>query len=334
MTRRPYAVAMLLAVSLGLAACSGGGDPTRPVATPSASQPATAYRVATGPPVPESGAYFGAWVMPQPYTQPGRVATIERFERAMGRRLDLVHTYRKWEQSFGSEADLAFARRGDYLLLSWAGTDTRRIVSGTEDDLIRQRAREVKALPTEVLLRWRWEMDRPNLTGEVHSPRDFIRAWNHIRSIFDEEKVDNAAWVWCPLAWGFDSGRAQDYYPGDDKVDWLCADVYPENPWHKGSYEAFSALAQSFLSWSARHPKPIVIAEYGVAESYGARRAEWLADAAATAKAHPQVKAMVYYSETDAGAPAYYRFALDGDARATAALAAMGRDPWFRPPRR
>ena len=41
------------------------------------------------------------------------------------------------------------------------------------------------------------------------------------------EGATNVGWVWCPLATGFTDGRAQKYYPGDDQVDWLCADVYP-----------------------------------------------------------------------------------------------------------
>jgi hypothetical protein len=39
--------------------------------------------------------------------------------------------------------------------------------------------------------------------------------------------VQNAAWVWCPTANGFADGQAAAFYPGNNEVDWICADAYP-----------------------------------------------------------------------------------------------------------
>ena len=62
------------------------------------------------------------------------------------------------------------------------------------------------------------------------SGRDFVAAWDHIRAIFAAVGVKNAAWVWCPTANGFNpDGRAAAFYPGDNKVDWICADAYPSH---------------------------------------------------------------------------------------------------------
>ncbi len=138
-----------------------------------------------------------------------------------------MHTYLTWQARFPTPSALAFLNQGSMLLISWAGTDTRQIMSGADDSWIRTRARQIKALGKPVFLEWRWEMDRPNLRSEVHSGAEYVAAWDHIRAIFAAVGVHNAAWVWCPTANGFSDGQAAAFYPGSDEVDWICADAYP-----------------------------------------------------------------------------------------------------------
>lgn len=315
---------LVLVAATAAVGCSTGDapDPPRP-------SPERTYTVPAGPPAPATGSYFGAWVMPHPYSQPARVSAVQQFEGSMGRDLDVVHIYRTWQQGVGTPSDLTFARRGDYLLLSWAGVDTRRIVSGVDDDLIRARAEQVKALPTQVFLRWRWEMDRPILRDQMHSGPDYIAAWKHIRAIFTAAHVGNVGWVWCPTAAGFESGEAQAFYPGDDQVDWVCADVYPEKPWVKGSYESFSALSKAFLDWAAGRPKPVMIGEYGVPRSYGSRRAEWLTGASAAVKKNRQIKALLYFAGDQPNTPVTNQMDVRGDDPASGALEETAKDRWF-----
>jgi hypothetical protein len=281
------------------------------------------------PPVPATGSYVGAWVRPEPYSQPGRVSSVRRFEQAV-RKLDIVGLYRKVDDPFPTESDRVFARDA-VLQLSWASPDIKEVAAGKHDDLLRARARSIRTFGEPLLLRWRWEMDRPNLSTVVHSPADFVQAWRHIRSVFADEGATNVGWVWCPTAQGFADGRAQRYYPGDDQVDWLCADVYPEKPWIRGGFQPFEVLADPFVRWAAGHPKPIVIGEYGVAESYRQLRADWLRGMATYVRKHPQIKALLYYEESRPESPDYYRFALDGDPAAVGALRTVATEPHFDP---
>ena len=342
MTHRHHGILLPVVVTvfaLAASACSSGSaDPAEPSRSPTAvSSPGTSaaprFAVTAGPPVPATGAYFGAWVMPRPYSQPARVEAIRGFEKSMGRKLDIVHLYRTWEQPVGTSSDLTFARAGYYLLLSWSAADTRRINSGAEDALIRQRAREVRALPTQVFLRWRWEMDRPNLTNVVHSASEYVRAWRHIRALFEAENVRNVGWVWCPTGAGFSTGRAEAYYPGDDEVDWVCADIYPEKPWVKGSYEPFGVLAEPFLRWAADRRKPVMIGEYGVPRTYGSKRARWLVAAQQYMRESPHIKAVVYFAADPPDRPVEDHMDVLHDPAATAALAKTAGDPWFNPRR-
>jgi hypothetical protein len=270
-------------------------------------------------------------VLPEPFSQSGRVASVRRFEARIGTRLRLVHLYRRWADPIGTPSDLAFARRGSYLQISWPTPDLKLVVNGSQDKLIAQRARQIRALPTEVLLQIRWEMDRPNLRNVIHGPTMFIAAWKHIQAIFVKQHVTNVGWAWCPTASGFGNGTAQRYYPGDDAVDWICTDVYPVKPWIKGKYESFPVLAQAFMAWAATHPtKPILIGEMGVGVTYGARRPKWIREAQRYITANPQIKAISWFDETKPNSPAYYDLALR-DRPSLAAFASLATNPYFKP---
>lgn len=282
-------VAAVFALVLTTMGCTRPGPPDSAPDSPSV----TPVLLGTGAPVPPAhGAYFGARAQPRAYTQPAITSAVSTLQQEIGRRLDIVHVYAKWHDPFPAPSDLVFLRQGSMLLLSWSGADTAAIASGAYDNWIRQRALAIRATGKPVFLEWRWEMDRPGLSTQVHSPAQYIAAWDHIRSIFSQEHANNVAWVWCPTAEGFADGTAAAYYPGDREVGWVCADAYPG----PGPYRSFAAIIQPFLSWASHHPKPIIIGEYGVPQTYGLQaRAEWLRAAARTVQNNPRIKAIVYF---------------------------------------
>jgi hypothetical protein len=289
----------------------------------SSAAPASASTPSEGPLAPAHGAYFGARVRGTAYTDSAEIAAVDGLQHDIGRPLSIVHVYHLWEDPFPSTSDLAFLRQGSTLLLSWSGTDTRAIAAGTYDRMIRQRALAIKAVGKRIFLEWRWEMDRPGLRSQIHSPANYIAAWDHIRSIFAQEHVTNMGWVWCPTARGFATGQAAAYYPGNNQVDWVCADVYPGY----GPYRSFATVAAPFLAWAARYRKPIMIGEYGVPNTYGPQqRAQWLLNAAQTVQDHPQIKALVYF---DANAKRAY--ALDAGSPALEAFRRIGSFQYFNP---
>ena len=237
-----------------------------------------------------------------------------------------MHTYLRQDAVFPTSSDLVFMRHGSILLVSWALNDSRGIAAGEWDASIRQRARELKALGQPVFLEWRWEMDRPNIRSAVGSPADYVAAWKHIRLLFAEEHVTNVAWVWCPTARGFASGRAQAYYPGNHEVDWVCADAYPR----PGTQASFADVIHPFLAWASRHPEPIMIGEFGVPQSYGAQhREQWLRDAEQAVLQHHQIKALLYFDSNITGPSPLTSYGLD--AGPLAALRVIADNRYFNP---
>jgi hypothetical protein len=320
-------MAIAVVITLAVVSCSSASASRQPF-TPDLSGIATARHA---PAIPRRGAYFGARVNLGDTSQAGQVAALDLLQRQLGRRLDIVHTYLTWLATFPSPTDAAALAQHSLLLLSWTGTNSSAVASGTDDRLIRKRAREIKATGKPIFLEWRWEMNRPNLRSVVGTPGDFIAAWKHVRAIFAQEHVNNVAWVWCPTAKGFQpGGNAAAYYPGDREVNWICTDAYPGF----GPYRSFSTTVQPFLSWASHHRKPVMIGEYGVPLRYGPQqRAQWLREAAQTVRRNPQIKAFVYFDVDPLSAPGD-GFALEPNSPALQAFRAMAGSRYFNPPGR
>ncbi|MEO3776767.1 glycosyl hydrolase [Micromonospora sp. B11E3] len=340
MKRVHTALALALGSALGVAACSEPAPAPPPAPASSASTAGSAPTVSPRPPdglrttgrgpeLPERGVWLGAWVKPGWQTPTGRVDALAAFAEQTGGKITLAHMFHEWEDDFPGPTEHAFQASGRLQMISWSGADTRSIRNGVYDQLIRQRAERIKQFGVPLLLRWRWEMDRPNLAQSVHSPEDYVAAWKRIRGIFTEVGATNAAFVWCPHVQGFvDSTRdAAAYYPGDDQVDWLCTDVYPGR-----EFEGFAAQMDTFMAFAAQRPRPVVIGEFGVTtEGAPGQRGAWLREAGEYVKRHPRIKAVVYFAAKQTRKPAYDS-TFDADPEGLAAFRELAADPWFAAP--
>jgi hypothetical protein len=327
-------IALPAVLMLALAGCTPHGKPeSGPTPAPNLSQAPTAIAVNPGPydagpfSPPKEGALVGAWIKPDALTHAGRLEAVDGLEKNLGRKLPILNTYRRFDQLVGTDSDKEFLAQGATLMVSWATGDNRSIVDGEHDQLIREQAKAIKKVDAPVLLRMRWEMDRPNLRATMWSAEDYIAAWRYVRNVFAQERADNVSWVWCPTAEGFIRGDAPAFYPGDDQVDWTCVDVYAGNV-----FQPIGRLMGTFLQWAAQHPKPIIIGEFGVAKAWGsAGRAAWLTDAERTFKANHQIKAVAYFESDPDGNGPKQQFQLTGDRPAFRAFARLTKDPYFNP---
>jgi hypothetical protein len=328
------AAVVMVAATVGFTPSGAPGAPPGPATATGTEIPRAtrghdpAVVTTRGPRPPQSGAWLGAWARPSVYGPVGRADAFTEFEQRMGADLQVVHHYREWTDAFPDAVERAMLDRADILMISWGGTDSRSIIAGSYDTQIRKRAEALKAFDEPVLLRFRWEMDRPNLRAVVRTPADFVAAWRHVRDLFTEAGATNVGWVWCPHAEGFrDPARdATAYYPGDDHVDWLCVDVYP-GP----DMVPFSRQMDPVLAFAQQRDKPLLVGEFGVASAGSAGAGgDWIRDLHEYTKAHPQIKALVYFAGSGDDPPSDTTL-LDAPETA-AALRELFRDPYFASP--
>ncbi len=101
-------------------------------------------------------------------------------------------------------------------------------------------------------------------------PERFVAAFRHIVQIIQQEGADNITWVfhidvndWPDKKWN----RFENYYPGNDVVDWIAISAYgPQTPMESESDSFRKMVDQAYqriekLSFS----KPVIIAEFGCA---------------------------------------------------------------------
>ncbi|MGI9608647.1 MAG: glycoside hydrolase family 26 protein [Acidimicrobiales bacterium] len=265
-------------------------------------------------------------------SQAEREPRWEALETDAGRTYDIGHVFHAWDKAIPTADDDFHIADGRLLMISWNGTDTIEIADGEHDQWITSQAEAVRDLDRRVLLRWFWEMDGRRRLPLVHSGANYVAAWLHIRAIFDEVGAANAEFVWCPNDFLFRDGDPDQWYPGDDHVDWLCADGYNwADSTTSDEWLGIDEIFADFHEWAAPRGLPIVIAETGVGEAEPGAKAEWLRSLPSLLESElPEIDALVYFDKdfTDAG---HRDWRLDTSPEAYEAWLEISADPWLNP---
>lgn len=94
-----------------------------------------------------------------------------------------------------------------------------KVADGTHDALIEKMGNWFKTLGKRpIFLRIGYEFD-----GHAwnHYDREaYIKAYKRIKDKMDEMDVDNVAYVWQSTGWVSTPDHLEEWYPGDDYVDW------------------------------------------------------------------------------------------------------------------
>jgi hypothetical protein len=245
--------------------------------------------------IPTNGALVGAYVKPEKWDQAGVKSAITGLETSLGRKLDISHHFYRWDLTFPTWQETWDYASGRIPMMSWGPVSTAEVNSGMHDALIRQRAAGVKALGKPVLMRWFYEMEASEMAERAGTPAEYISAWRRIHDIFEAEGATNVQWVWCGIASRFRHGDSQEFYPGDDYVDWIAADGYNWAPAKPVAWTSFKDIFQWFYAWASQKDKPLMIAESGALEDSPGRKAQWITDAGTTLQSdYPKIKAWVY----------------------------------------
>jgi len=176
-----------------------------------------------------------------------------------------------------------------------------------------------------------WEMDGRKKAEDTRHPALYVAAWRRIHDVFAAEGTTNVQWVWCPNATAFRAGderNAPAYYPGDEYVDWICADGYNWAPGRQGDqWRSFADIYGPFYEWGMARRKPLMVGEFGAQERNPGDKAQWLTEAREALKTKfPGIKAVVYFD-----ADKDYDWRVTSSPETLAAFRAMAQDPWFNP---
>jgi beta-mannanase len=187
-------------------------------------------------------------------------------------------------------------------MIGWGhGGNTTEIANGSQDAAIKQFAQSIKAINTtgRIFFRYGFEMDGAFNSSWVVSAQDFIAAWRHVRALFTQEGVTNVVWIWNATEFGFRSGRAAAYYPGDAYVDVIGADGYNWSHCLAGDKDLpFETMFQPMYDFAQAHGKRAMACEYGV-ETLNPNAGTEFSQVPAVVASWTDLFALVYFDETD-----------------------------------
>jgi beta-mannanase len=257
----------------------------------------------------------------QPEGAPWDPAKIDQFTNKVGTSPKIVMWYESWSDTGFSAARMeAVTSRGGMPMMTWEpwnfrlGRDQsayalRTIVRGDHDAYVRQWARDARAWGKPLYLRFAHEMNgnwypwSPGVNGNTAA--EYVAAWRHIHSIFQQEGATNVRWVWSPNVATGSSTPFAEVYPGDAYVDWVALDGY--NWGTTQSWSNWQSLASVFgPSYDAlvkMTNKPMMIAETASAEA-GGDKAAWIRQGLLSdlPTRFPRVRAVIWFDlnkETD-----------------------------------
>jgi len=185
------------------------------------------------------------------------------------------------------------------------------IIDGEYDEYLRDFARQLKEFGHPVMFRLDNEM---NGTWTVYSgiatmcdPDLYIEAWRHIYTIFQEEKADNALWIfnpndrdYPPLNWN----NQVCYYPGDGYVHLIGVTGYNTGNYFekktgekwRGFNEIYKHINDKFGVMYSDYPW--IITEFA-SNSVGGDKQAWIKEMFDSIHNYPNIKVAIWWSYFD-----------------------------------
>jgi hypothetical protein len=298
-------------------------------------------RVAT-PPVPRTGAYFGAWRGPGPGRPTDLRQNMNAAERAIGRNYAIVHHYYDWGAAIPGSEDRWTATHGQIPMVSLCACHFNdgsvvpwsTIATGKEDLYLISIAQGFKSLARPAF--FVFEAEPEAQVGVRGTATEYVAAWRHVVDVFRAQGTKNVAFVWATTAYSFrpeahQTALAESLYPGDDVVDWIASDPY--NFYTDGAWRSLNYELGPWYQWAtATHPgKPLALTEWGSKEDPNDpnRKATWFHDALNELKKDRAIKAVVYFDEQKFEHGVVNDWRIDTSPASLGAFASIARDAWF-----
>lgn len=166
------------------------------------------------------------------------------------------------------------------------------IISGQHDKDFTAVAKQIATYHGPVLLRFAHEMNGtwyPWAHVGTNTPQQYVAAWRHVWTLFQQAKVTNVLWVWAPNNGPGLYEGANAYYPGDAYVDFVGISGY-------GINETMPAEAYDGLIKTVRQAtrKPIFLSEMGT--NANPNKPKWIAALGDWLAKTPEVRGFVWFN--------------------------------------
>ena len=179
------------------------------------------------------------------------------------------------------------------------GLTVRDVRDGAADAYIRSYARDVRDYGKPVLITpfvaefngaWWWAVS-PDMNPNLRTD-DFVQAWRRVVDIFRAVGASNVSWAWVVNSYPQQTEEPViAYYPGDEYVDWIGADIYDVSPmhWLNGPY-----------GMAVAHKKPFFLGEFGIRHEFSTlapwQQQNWLEGIFDYFETHPAIKLISYFN--------------------------------------
>jgi hypothetical protein len=247
--------------------------------------------------------------------------SVVRLENIVETHFPIIHIYSAWgskkEQRFPVTRIKAIQELGSVPLITWEpwltdfdqeehpeikDRDVRDkngmadIAKGVYDFYLDNWIADLKELENPIFLRWAHEMNDPYRYAwgpQNNDVSDFVAAYQHVYDYFKKAGVTNVIWVWSPhIAYGY----FDEYYPGDEYVDWVGVGTLNYGTVAKWSnWWSFDEIFGRHYNALEKFNKPIMISEFG-SLAVGGDRAEWYKEAICNMPVkYPEVKSILFF---------------------------------------
>lgn len=246
---------------------------------------------------------------------PGR-EDIRNFKQAYGKNPYYVMVFIDWENYPDMGVVRAILDENSVPVITWEpwyacsekGVDPGRLLQGEYDGYIKDFAGLIASFGSEIYIRFAHEMngDWYPWSGSKIGALNYIHMYRYVKDICDRAGMDNARWIfsvnWEDIPATADNSF-QNYYPGDEYVDYIGLDGYnwgDTKPW--SGWMSFRDLFDAPYRMSrALFDKPVLITEFSSASS-GGDKALWIREAMIDMRDRYDIEGFVLFNvdkETD-----------------------------------
>ncbi len=209
---------------------------------------------------PELSSYLGVF---EPGSPPS-YAPIADFAAAAGRKPSMAGYWSGWAEPFDSAWAQELHKNGVIPFIQIDPTDANvgSIASGTYDEYLDVYADAVRGFGHAVVIGFGQEMNAPGYSwgyGKVPAAT-FVRAWQHIVTLFRQQGADNVTWLWTIQADAHGTGPIASWWPGPQFVTWVGIDGF----YYKTSDTFSSVFGRTISQVKSLTSKPILLAETAV----------------------------------------------------------------------